>query len=282
MLTILAVFILVFAFKAIFTPLLWVAGGKIFKIDNLTFKKAFLTYLLLLPVLLIFKIVGWLEPSSGIPGIIFGIFISVTYVIFVIWIIKIRFDTTILRSIGVYLVPTICFLGLALFVQTYVAQAYNIPSGAMKPTLQIGDQILVNKFTYDRANPNRGDIIVFKFPVDPEKDFIKRVIGVGGDIVEGRDKKIYVNNQLIDDNYSIRTDPNIIPHGVQKRDNFGPITVPQNSLFVLGDNRDQSFDSRFWGFVDLKVVKGKAFMIYWSWDRDKYKPRLGRIGSKIR
>ena len=282
MLTILAVFTILFAFKAIFTPLLWVASGKIFKIDNLTFKKALLTYLLLLPVLLIFKIVEWLEPSSGISGIIFGVFISVTSSIFVIWIIKIRFDTTFLRSIGVYLVPTICLIGLALFIRTYVVQAYNIPVGSMKPTLQIGDHILVNKFTYDRANTSRGDIIVFKFPVDPEKDFIKRVIGVGGDIVEGRDKKIYVNNQLIDDSYSIRTDPNIIPQGVQKRDNFGPITVPQNSLFVLGDNRDQSFDSRYWGFVDLKAVKGKAFMIHWSWDREKYKPRLVRIGSKIR
>jgi signal peptidase I len=146
----------------------------------------------------------------------------------------------------------------------------------------IGDHILVDKFIYDRAKPNRGDIIVFKFPVDPEKDFIKRVIGVEGDVVEGVDKKIYVNNKLIDDSYSIRTDPNIIPHSVQKRDNFESITVPQNSLFVLGDNRDQSFDSRFWGFVDFEVVKGKAFMIYWSWDRYKFKVRWDRIGSKIR
>ena len=282
MLTILAVFILSIAFVSILTPVLWVACGKLFKIDNLTFKKAFLTYLLLFPVLLIFKFVEFLLPSSGISGIISGLFIFVMSIIFVIWVIKIRFDTTILRSIGIYLLPTICLIGLALFVRTYVVQAYMIPAGSMKPTMLIGDHILVDKFTYDRAKPNRGDIIVFKFPVDPEKDFIKRVIGVEGDVVEGADKKIYVNDQPIDDSYSIRTDPKIIPHGVQKRDNFGPITVPQNSFFVLGDNRDQSFDSRFWGFVDLEVVKGKAYLIYWSWDRYKFKVRWDRIGSKIR
>ncbi|MGD2272189.1 MAG: signal peptidase I [Desulfobacterales bacterium] len=180
---------------------------------------------------------------------------------------------------------------LALLIRTFFVQAFKIPSGSMKQTLQIGDHILVNKFIYGIKipflketiipvkQPDRGDIIVFKFPIDPDKDFIKRVIGVGGDVVEGRDKKIYVNNQPLEDEYSIRTDSQIIPGGLQPRDNFGPITVPEDSLFVMGDNRDQSFDSRFWGFVDLKVVNGKAFMIYWSWDQENFGVRWKRIGK---
>ncbi len=183
---------------------------------------------------------------------------------------------------------------LALLIRTFFVQAFKIPSGSMKQTLQIGDHILVNKFIYGIRipflrsaivpfkKPKRGDIIVFKFPVDPDKDFIKRVIGLAGDRVEGRDKKIYVNNKPIDDDFSIRTDPQIIPRGLQARDNFGPITVPNNALFVMGDNRDQSFDSRFWGFVDLKVVSGKAFMIYWSWDQENFGVRWKRIGKILK
>jgi len=185
---------------------------------------------------------------------------------------------------------------LALLIRTFFVQAFKIPSGSMKQTLQIGDHILVNKFIYGIRipflrsaivafkKPKRGDIIVFKYPVDPDKDFIKRVIGLAGDRVEGRDKKIYVNNEPIDDDFSIRTDPQIIPRGLQARarDNFGPITVPDNALFVMGDNRDQSFDSRFWGFVDLKVVSGKAFMIYWSWDQENFGPRWKRIGKILK
>ena len=183
---------------------------------------------------------------------------------------------------------------LALLIRTFFVQAFKIPSGSMKQTLQIGDHILVNKFIYGirvpflhrvivpLKQPKRGDIIVFKFPVDPDKDFIKRVIGIAGDKVEGRDKTIYVNDKPIDDDFSIRTDPQIKPRGDQPRDNFGPITVPSRSLFVMGDNRDQSFDSRFWNFVDLKAVSGKAFMIYWSWDQENFGVRWKRIGKLLK
>jgi signal peptidase I len=183
---------------------------------------------------------------------------------------------------------------LALFIRTFIVQAFKIPSGSMKQTLQIGDHILVNKFIYGVKlpylqkviipvkEPQRGDIIVFKFPVEPEKDFIKRVVGVAGDVVEGRDKIIYVNNQPLDEAYAIRTDPHVFPPGIQARDNFGPIIVPDHSLFVMGDNRDQSFDSRFWGFVDTNVVSGRAFMIYWSWDKDHFGVRWNRIGKILK
>lgn len=186
---------------------------------------------------------------------------------------------------------------IALFIRTFVVQAFKIPSGSMKQTLQIGDHILVNKFIYGIKipywrktiipvkDPQKGDIIVFKYPVDPEKDFIKRVVGVAGDVIEGRDKKLFVNHKPVNHDYGVHTDPDIYPkHSGHngKRDNFGPVTVPENSLFVMGDNRDESFDSRFWGFVDLKAVNGKAFIIYWSWDRENFGVRWGRLARILK
>ena len=133
---------------------------------------------------------------------------------------------------------------IALFIRTFVVQAFKIPSGSMKQTLLIGDHILVNKFIYGVkipylhktlipvTTPHRGDIIVFKFPLDPSKDFIKRVIAVGGDVLESRDKQLFVNNKAIGYFHGVYTDPHIIPGSLRPRDNFGPITVPPHSLFV--------------------------------------------------
>ena len=183
---------------------------------------------------------------------------------------------------------------IALFIRTFVVQAFKIPSGSMKQTLQIGDHILVNKFIYGVKlpywqktilpvkAPQRGDIIVFKYPVDPKKDFIKRVVGVAGDVVESKDKQLYVNHKRVNHDYGIHSDPNIISGSNRPRDNFGPITVPEHSLFVMGDNRDESYDSRFWGFVDLKAVNGKAFIIYWSWDKLNFGVRWKRLGQILR
>jgi len=183
---------------------------------------------------------------------------------------------------------------LALFIRTFVIQAFKIPSGSMKETLLIGDHILVNKFIYGVkvpylqttivpiTNPKHGDIVVFKFPEDPTKDFIKRVIAVAGDVVEVRDKQVYVNRKLLNHDFGIHTDSYIFPSSVQPRDNFGPVVVPEKSLFVMGDNRDQSYDSRFWGFVDLKALKGKALMIYWSWDKENFGVRWNRIGHLLK
>ena len=147
-------------------------------------------------------------------------------------------------------------------LRTFVVQAFKIPSGAMKPTLLIGDHILVNKLFKTSEQIERGDIIVFPYPPDPRKDFIKRVVGLPGDWLEIRDKQIFVNNNPLIENYTIHTDQNVIPASVRPRDNFGPLKIPKNSLFVLGDNRDASFDSRFWGFVELSNVKGKVTKIW--------------------
>ncbi|MDH5640043.1 MAG: signal peptidase I [Nitrospira sp.] len=146
-------------------------------------------------------------------------------------------------------------------------QAFKIPSGSMMPTLLSGDHIFVEKSLYKNGTtPQRGDIIVFEFPEDKTKDFIKRVIGIPGDTIEIRTKIVYVNGSLLDDTaYTQRIDPGIIDGTINSRDYYGPVTVPRTSYFVLGDNRDQSLDSRFFGFVDVSKIKGKGTIIYWSW-----------------
>ena len=182
---------------------------------------------------------------------------------------------------------------IAFFIRTFIIQAFKIPSGSMKPTLQIGDHILVTKFIYgvkipiirktfvSISEPKRGDMVVFIYPEDRSKDFVKRVIGIGGDNIEIRNKKIYLNGLPYNDNYGVYTDDMIIPGTAQPRDNFGPVTVPPGSVFVMGDNRDQSYDSRFWGFVDLRDVLGKAFIIYWSWNNDEHNVRWSRLGNLL-
>src|SRR6266571_2926809 len=159
---------------------------------------------------------------------------------------------------------------LALFIRTFIVQAFKIPSGSMIPTLQIGDHILVNKLSYgvripfleryllDYSKPGRGDVVVFIFPEDRSKDFIKRVIGVAGDTVEVRGKKIYIKGKQIDDSHAYFAGDDPQTAGLLSRDDYGPRTVPANHIFVMGDNRDRSYDSRFWGFVDLNDVRGKT------------------------
>lgn len=180
---------------------------------------------------------------------------------------------------------------LALILRTFVIQAFKIPSASMEPTLLIGDHILVSKFIYGIeipfahirlfpvTRPKRGDVVVFITPEDKDKgywdqrDFIKRVIGVEGDMVEVKDKIVYINGRPWNDTHGVHTDPDLRPG----RDNFGPITVPKNSLFMMGDNRDHSNDSRYWGFAGMSDVQGKALIIYWSWDGQRHMPRWGRL-----
>ena len=190
-----------------------------------------------------------------------------------------------------YVEAIVTALILALLIRTFVVQAFKIPSGSMIPTLLIGDHILVNKFLYGTQipftdkkilifrEPEKGDIIVFKYPENPTKDFIKRVIATEGDTIEEKNKIVYVNGEPVVETYAYHYDPTTRSDS-DRRDTFGRILVPKDKIFVMGDNRDHSYDSRFWGFVDRKEVKGKAFIIYWSWNPDNW-VRFNRIGRLI-
>jgi signal peptidase I len=176
---------------------------------------------------------------------------------------------------------------LALFIRTFVVQAFKIPTGSMENNLLIGDHLLVNKFVFGPAKTSleravlpvdtikRGEVIVFKYPVEPDRDFIKRVIGLPGETVEVKEKKVYVNGKMLDEPYvHFLQEPvsNSEFHEVTSfdvRERYGPVTVPSNQYFVMGDNRDNSQDSRYWGFLPRDYVKGKALMIYWSYEAER-------------
>jgi len=180
-----------------------------------------------------------------------------------------------------YVEAIIIAIILAMFIRTFVVQAFKIPSGSMLPTLQIGDHLLVNKFIYGVKlpfkgnilipikNPAQGDVVVFRFPKDRSVDYIKRVIGTPGDTVEIKNKTVFVNGKPIEDTHAHIASQKVLSKEGSPRDNLGPILVPEDRIFVMGDNRDNSYDSRFWGFVDQNDVLGKAFILYWSWDIKK-------------
>jgi signal peptidase I len=171
------------------------------------------------------------------------------------------------------------------FARIFVFQAFKIPTGSMEDNLKIGDHIIVNKFIYgpmggplDRLMPlrdvHRGDIIVFRYPLQPDTDFVKRVIGMPGDSVSVKDKVVYINGKALDEPYVVHDDPQIypdqpaLPEPYRSRDQFGPYQVPPGQYFAMGDNRDRSSDSRYWGTVPRSLIKGRAFMVYWSFDNE--------------
>jgi len=202
------------------------------------------------------------------------------------------------KFIKEYLEPIVIAVVIALFIRTFIIQAFKIPSSSMEPTLLVGDHLLVNKFIYgikipltdiklfQLKRPKRGDIIVFIYPRDRSKDFIKRVIGTEGEKVEVIRNKIYINDKLIDDRWGHYHEESNWMKYLQPIEKFGPVLVPKDSLFVLGDNRDNSQDSRFWGFVNINAVRGEALIIYFSWDRYAQsllgKIRWMRFGKLIR
>lgn len=156
---------------------------------------------------------------------------------------------------------------LSLLIITFVVQAFYIPSGSMEPTLQIGDRMLVSKLSYRLSAIHRGDVIVFHYPLNPGKDFVKRGVGLGGETVELRDGVVLINNTPIKELY-----PTALAGSDRScTSNYGPQKVPAGQLFVLGDNRCNSEDSRFFGFVPRDNVVGKALFIYWP------PPRLGLV-----
>jgi signal peptidase I len=179
---------------------------------------------------------------------------------------------------------------LALFVRTFVVQAFKIPTGSMEPNLLVGDHLLVNKFVFAPATSGfermilpmreirRGDVVVFKFPEEPERDFIKRVIGLPGDTLEVRNRQVTVNGTPITEPYAHYLFPVSDDEvgGFDVRARYGPVTVPADHYFMMGDNRDNSQDSRYWGFLPAHYVKGRALMIYWS-----FEPQDGAAGGPL-
>ena len=197
------------------------------------------------------------------------------------------------RSLTIGILAVLVFRGM-------VAQAYQIPSGSMEHTLLVGDYIYINKMLYGPEidlgvgghhifhhrfpgfrKPRPGDIIVFRYPVDPRKDFIKRCVAVEGQTVAIRNKVLYVDGKKQDEPYALHEDERILPRD-SPRDNFGPLTVPKGTIFMMGDNRDNSLDSRFWGPLPVALVKGNAIFRYFSWDGDKHWPRFSQILRPLR
>jgi signal peptidase I len=190
-----------------------------------------------------------------------------------------------------YLESIVVAVILALFIRTFAVQAFKIPTGSMESNLLIGDHLLVNKLVYSpslgafenmilpKKPIQRGHVVVFKFPEDPARDFIKRVIGLPGEKVEIRDKVVYIDGEALNEPYvrflepaRPRSDPEYGLRGEGIRDNWGPRIVPEGKLLVLGDNRDNSRDGRFWGFLPEDQVKGRALLVYWSYEasREEY------------
>ena len=194
----------------------------------------------------------------------------------------------------------IIVLVLFILFRTFAFQAFKIPSGSMKDTLLVGDHIMATKFNYGIHIPNeipflgykvfddytlfqkipeRNDIIIFKFPKNEARDFIKRVIGLPGELIEIRRQKVFINGKAMDESFTRHDEPQ--GDFLYPRDDLGPFRIPEGHVFVLGDNRENSHDSRFWGVLNLKNIRGKAQLIYWSWDRDESKVRTDRIGHAV-
>ena len=159
---------------------------------------------------------------------------------------------------------------IAMVIKGLLLQTYQIPSESMVGTLLKGDFILLNRLSYLGSGPDRGDVVVFEYPLDPSKDFIKRVIGTPGDKIELKDKTIYVNGVAQPEAYKQVNGMMSMPGELSSKDSFPQFTVPAGKYFMMGDNRDNSYDSRFWGFVDKKAIKGRAVLIYWSLKTPEY------------
>ena len=193
-----------------------------------------------------------------------------------------EFEKSTLRE---YFESIVIAVILALFIRTFVVQAFKIPSGSMENNLLIGDHLLVNKFVLGPTSSalerallpigtiKRGDVLVFKYPEEPERDFIKRIIGLPGDTIELRQKKVYINGQPLDEPYVHFLEPpgsgSTEITSLDVRERYGPVTVPADQYFAMGDNRDNSQDSRYWGFLPRDYIKGRALLIYWSYESER-------------
>ncbi|MDH3746303.1 MAG: signal peptidase I [Acidobacteriota bacterium] len=197
-----------------------------------------------------------------------------------------------LREYFEALLIAVIFLG---FTNGFLIKTFYIPSASMEDTLLIGDHLFVNRFIYGSTkwaweekilplrSANRGDVVIFRSPERPSVDMVKRCVAMPGDDVQLRDKDLYINDRWVEDSsYTVHRDNRVVPGGIRQRDNFGPYAVPENGFFCLGDNRDQSYDSRFWGPVPAHFVKGRALLVYWSFGGETPDGTWPGWGAKIR
>ena len=272
--------------------------GRIFKINDITFKKALITFFIISLIGIAFQIADFVLLALNISSIILRLILSIAGLVLIIYILKVRLKTTILKSIGLYISSIIFAVCFALLIRIYIVQPVRLPANSLKPTILNDERVLINKLSYSTADPRPGDMVLFLGPEDPSKRYLKRIIGVEGDKIEMKNGVLFINNNQVqlkklgtykDDSIENaeeyieslgKTSYHILDEN-NFNDNFGPITVPENSLSVLGDNRDNSFDSRYFGFVDKAIVKGKAVMIIWSLDKNNSKVRWSRIGKSL-
>jgi signal peptidase I len=274
-------FIAVLIVALIGTAFIWFILGKLLKIDDLTFRKTINVCLMIAGIGLIFQIITGFILLLKINSTIFQGVIAVCSLMVTITILKRQFKTTVLKSIFFYASTMIFALCLSLSLRIFVVQAYKIPSGSMLNSLLIGDHILVNKFIYKFEKPQKGDIVVYKSPLD-KRDFVHRIVAVAGDTIECKEKHLMVNGKPLSEKYVYYSgDDGFTSEMMNKRDNFGPLIIPEHCYFMMGDNRDNAFDSRFWGLLDEKNVKGKVICIYWSWDKIHNQVRWSRMGKYL-
>jgi len=279
----------------ILAPLLSILAPGLGQIYNGQLVKGIIVFLILFLLSVILSLTGI---QFRFYGMIFVYALLISIELFIAGdglFVALKKKDIILRSYNkwyFYVLFVILTFGISVATDKFVdpAKSYRNASGAMTPTLMNGDRIIVNLEHYKINEIRRGDIIVFKYPGDPKKDFIKRVMAVGGDKIESKNKVIFINGEKVVEPYVQHVFNGFYPACSDLmagegnpcyRDNFGPLTVPKNKVFVIGDNRDQSFDSRYWGFLDVKAIRGKALYIYWSWDTVSENVRWNRIGRNI-
>ncbi len=268
----------------ILAPAIMIGLSHVFSAAPLSYKKSLVLCLQISGIgivfqLLSFAITTWLPP---LYSMLINIASLVVLLVLIIALTKKKVRTTVPKAIFIQIINIIFAVSITLVFKQYVIQAFKIPAGSNVPTILIGDHVLVNKYIYKFHQPQRNDWVIFIFPKDEKIDYLKRVVALPGDQVEIKDKKLYINNQLVSEPFIINSTASIIDKSKSPRDNFGPITVPEKSYFLLGDNRDNSFDSRFWGFVKEEKIKGKAEIVYFSYDNQAKSIRYDRVGLKLK
>jgi len=262
----------------------------LFKRKGLTWETAVVVALIVVPLSTISAFSDFPDKSMGMePSMAAAILEAVsgiaTFILAIVIFkksLRIKYGLSI-AMVGVALIFTgISAAGCGFGVRTFMVQAFRIPSSGMSPTLLVGDHLLANKPIYWFRGPRRGELLVFRYPADRSKDFLQRVIAVGGDTVEIQNKTVFINGKLCQNDPGVHTEQEMLPSSQSSRDNLPLIAVPRDCFFVMGDNRDRSLDSRFWGFVKLTDVVGRASVIYWSVDSTAKRVRTERIGKYVR